>query len=629
MIADRFTKTDERKNFINSNIKLKNITDVCSVIPLVSKDNGSIEEIECINGVPEDIRLQIKSTFDTDYISIPDGYVITVTDKKITIYAENDRGAFYGFLSLRQRGAEGLGNGIIYNYPRLSFRMIKLYLPSRDNIPFLKEFVDMCAFYGYNTIMFEVGGAMEYKSHPEINEGWIEYSRKASEGINNSDKYPYFPFKDERAKQTHYKNSIHCENGGGDIITQYEMRDIIAYCQSRYMEVIPEMPSFSHSDYLLTRHPELAEWKEDLYPDTYCPSNPKTYELLFDLLEEIIDVFKPYRLNIGHDEIMSLSCQLCDECKKETLDVLYYNDIMKIYNFLKARHVKTMMWCEQLMECVFKDGTMAAGTGHEVISGQTGEYLGYKDQIYHIRNILPKDIELLNWYWSINEIYDAPLLDCGFTMYFSNFDPLRVKNIVKRLDAGVHGIGLSNWSKVDDLHFHRNGVYLEMVLSCMIMWNNCYDEFAVDENLSKASESLYIYRMANVPYVSEITHTFTKDIPFVFYLDGLEVDETKNIIGFYNVEYADGTSEVVPMEYGKTVGYDRISRTYEEQTWCYSNQTDRRILDTGFSSVLVFCGERVFYKYGIFSHKQIKKVTVSVKDEYKEYVEIDSITYVN
>ncbi len=517
MITDRFIKTDETLNFININVKLKNIEDICSILPVVAKKDGSIEEIAYVPGVPADIQRQIKDAFRVDYVPVNDGYVLTVTDKKITIYAENARGAFYGFLSLRERGLNGLGKGIIYSYPRLSFRMLKLYLPSRANIPFLKKFVDMCAFYGYNTMMFEVGGAMEFKSHPEVNEGWLAYRQEASEGINNPDKYPHFPFADKRAAETHDKNSIHCENGGGDILTQDEVRDIVEYCKSRYMEVIPEMPSFTHSDYLLTRHRELAEWKEDLYPDTYCPSNPKTYELLFDLLEEVIAVFNPRRLNIGHDEVMALSCQLCDDCKQEALDKLYYNDIMKIYQFLKERNVKTLMWCEQLLECVFKDGTMSGGTGHDMISHATGEFLKYKDQIYHIRDILPKDIEMLNWFWSIAEQYDAPLLDRGFTMYFCNFDPLRVKNIVKRLDAGVGGIGISNWSKVDERHLHRNGIYLDMVLSAMIMWNQNYDESAVDENLIKASESLYRYRKANAPYAAEITHTFTKNIPFVLY----------------------------------------------------------------------------------------------------------------
>ncbi len=627
MLLDRYTKTDDKKFYISNNVIFKGIDDICEILPIIACPDGTINEIECIFNVPDEIKANIKAAFSIDYKSIEDSYIIKITSKKITIYSDNERGCFYGLLSLRERCLNGIGEGIVYNYPRLPFRMIKLYLPSHENIPFFKKFIDMCAFYGYNAIMLEVGGAMEYKSHPEVNEGWIEYSREASEGINNPDKFPYFPFKDQRAKETHYKNSIHCENCGGEILTQSEMRDLIDYCESRYLEVIPEMPSFSHSDYLLTRHRELAEWKDDLYPDTYCPSNPDTYKLLFDLLTEIIDVFKPKRLNIGHDELMALSCKLCHSCKEKTLDTLYYEDIMKIYNFLKDKGVGTMMWCEQLIDCVFKNGQKMAGAEHDITSHITNEYLGHQDALYVVRDKLPKDIEMLNWYWSINEIYDKDFLERDFKMSFCNFEPLRVKNIVKRLDAGVHGIGLSNWSKVDELHIHRNGVYLEMALSAMIMWNNDYDEFAVDENLTKASESLLNYRIANAPHKAEIIHAFTKDIPFKWYVDGLEVDKNANIIGSYEICYEDGTTESIPMEYSKTIGFDRISRTYEEQDWCYSNKTDRRILDTGYSTGLIFCGDRVLYKYVIPSDKPVSKVEITVKDEFKEYVEIEEITY--
>ena len=147
----------------------------------------------------------------------------------------------------------------------------------------------------------------------------------------------------------------------------------------------------------------------------------------------------------------------------------------------------------------------------------------------------------------------------------------------------------------------------------------------MEGNLQKASESLCAYRVGNAPYVARILHTFTKDIPFVRYLDGLEVNRENNVIGFYEVEYADGTVERIPMEYGKTIGFDRINRTYEESSWCASNETDRRILDTGYSCVLFFEGERIFYQFVIPSEKEIKDVHVRVKEEFVPYVEVKEV----
>ena len=106
----------------------------------------------------------------------------------------------------------------------------------------------------------------------------------------------------------------------------------------------------SHSDYLLMPHPELAERAEDPYPDTYCPSNPGSYELLFDLLEEVIEVLEPKIVNIGHDEYYSVG--LCDKCKNKPAEELLAGDITKIHDFLAERGVKTMMWGDKRLKIV-------------------------------------------------------------------------------------------------------------------------------------------------------------------------------------------------------------------------------------------------------------------------------------
>ena len=142
------------------------------------------------------------------------------------------------------------------------------------------------------------------------------------------------------------KNSIHADNGGGSFITQDEMREIIAYCREREIEVIPEVPSLSHSDYIVMAHPDLNERKEDTYPDTYCPSNPKSYEILFDILDEVIEVFHPEYVNIGHDECYTLA--KCDRCKGKAPADLYVEDITKINNYLNARDIKAIMWGEKV-----------------------------------------------------------------------------------------------------------------------------------------------------------------------------------------------------------------------------------------------------------------------------------------
>ncbi len=54
-------------------------------------------------------------------------------------------------------------------------RGIKVYLPVTNRISEFRSFVALAHEYRYNTLMIEVGGAMEYRRHPEINDGWVEY----------------------------------------------------------------------------------------------------------------------------------------------------------------------------------------------------------------------------------------------------------------------------------------------------------------------------------------------------------------------------------------------------------------------------------------------------------------------
>ena len=334
MLLDKFQKITGARRRIDCNAVLTNIDAVGEkYLKRVACSNGEIKKVSCVLPIPKSVNEQCREWFGSRPADREEAYFIKIGEKKITIYSNSRRAALYAANRIKAEGAEGIAMGAICNYPDVACRMIKLYLPSEENIPFFKELIDLCVYYGYNTVMLEVGGAMEYHSHPEINEGWRAYSRESSDHINHRGKNPYFPF---RSEDSYYlKNSIHCENAGGGVLTKERVRELVQYCKERYLEVIPEVPSFSHSDYLLTRHHELAERQEDMYPDAYCPSNPESYRLLFDIMEEIIAVFAPKRMNIGHDEAYSIG--LCEKCRTKDAATLYAEDIKKIYCFKRAR----------------------------------------------------------------------------------------------------------------------------------------------------------------------------------------------------------------------------------------------------------------------------------------------------
>jgi hexosaminidase len=238
--------------------------------------------------------------------------------------------------------ADALCEGFLYDSPLACERGYRVYLPARAKMAQFEEILDLLTEYKYNRIMLEIGGAMEYKRHPEISATWAAFCRemRSTSGKTFEIQHKTYPWP---------KNSIHCDNAEGDVLTWEECRRIAALCRERGIEVIPECPTLSHCDYIVMAHPEIREREGDEYPDTYCPNHPDTYPLVFDILDEVIEVFCPKEINIGHDEAYSIS--ICKRCRKTPAPVNYANDIKKIKAYLDERGIKTAMWGGETPQC--------------------------------------------------------------------------------------------------------------------------------------------------------------------------------------------------------------------------------------------------------------------------------------
>lgn len=212
--------------------------------------------------IPQELAQKIVSIFQVPHPEDPECHVIEVTDNEINIYGLTERGLFYGGISLIHLLENGaVGKLLAYDYPVCKERGLKVFLPSTETMDYFKKFVDMICYFKYNSIMIEVGGAMEYKRHPEINQGWIAYCEEMREYSGKTAKIQDYTY-------PWYKNAIHMENGDGKFLTQDEVRHLVQYCRDRMMKVVPEVPSLGHCDYLMLGQPEIAERPEDPYADT-------------------------------------------------------------------------------------------------------------------------------------------------------------------------------------------------------------------------------------------------------------------------------------------------------------------------------------------------------------------------
>ena len=156
------------------------------------------------------------------------GEACTITfGEKTVVSAGNDRGLFNGFAILLDALLHGeTEQGELRSEPVCPVRGYRTYLPDTDGMENFKSVVDFLARYQYKTIILEIGGAMEYKRHPEINETWVEYCKdtRSYSGRSREIQHGLYPWR---------KNSIHCDNGNGSFLTQAQCRELAAYCRSR------------------------------------------------------------------------------------------------------------------------------------------------------------------------------------------------------------------------------------------------------------------------------------------------------------------------------------------------------------------------------------------------------------
>jgi hypothetical protein len=391
-----------------------------------------------------------------------EGYILDVKASSIVIAAGRKNGALYGFESLRQIIRDENNNICVpqlqvIDRPVFGFRGIKLYLPGRENIAFFKRFIrDFAALYKFNKIILELNANMRLDRHPELNSGAVELYRSLN--FSRLDRPP--------GKHMEFQNSSHQDNADGGILEKEEVADIVSYIRKFNMEVIPELPSLTHSYYLLAGHEDLAENTEAPVPDTYCPLKPEIYRIYLDVLDEYIDVIHPAMIHIGHDE-WRVEKNLCPLCRGKDYGRLYADDVVRIHDYLAKKGIRTALWGDHLLESV-------TGKDHQEWRSSSG----YKYNIpgaltpTQVSELIPKDILVFNWFWN-NINNDRQVSDFGFRQVYGNFTP-GIKGWEERVNtAGLLGGAPSSWAGTNEKNFGKDLLF-DFLGTSNLLWSDHY-----------------------------------------------------------------------------------------------------------------------------------------------------------
>ena len=509
--------------------------------------------------------------------ALPEGYdaYLVKIDAGVTVYYTSGISRIYALYEILKNYDGGIGKGMLYGRAQMQVRGYKTYLPPKDDVAGYKRVMDMLLYLGYNTLTIELVGAAEYKSHPEINEGWEElcaYFAEENGRTNQMQRSFIFP-----------KNSIHVESGGGKVLSVSQLAEIRDYAYARGIEIIPEMPCLSHAEYLLYKHPEFAEVAEDHFPEVCCPSNPDYYKMLFEIFDDMIEIFHPKRINIGHDELYVLG--RCPRCKGKKAADLLLSDITKIHDFLASRGVKTMLWGDKVSHA-WHGGNPAF---HVRLPQVNGETLTFKGKVYERHNFkchspeefmeyvkenphveawyveetascipnLPSDLHIANWsYWE-GEKHEDLHSSLGFTTVFGNCSPSWMKDIVRRCQKdGVQGFSISNWGNVDPISAQREGHLLSLFYGARVAWDENYD--AENKKSYYAEVAADMFRLMNektlaAPHIL-IDHACDFVMDHHSFDCGFRIIREDFHIGDYEITYKSGEKALFPVIWGENIG---------------------------------------------------------------------------
>ena len=310
----------------------------------------------------------------------------------------------------------------------------------------------------------ELNAGMRLESHPELNAGWLEMLLDTNYSRRN---YP------PGSLHGREQNSCHQDTADGDFLEKQEVAELADFVRSQGIELIPELPSFTHSYYLLTRHKELSEVPGDRWPDTYCPSNPKTYELLFEVYDEYIDLLKPKTLHVGHDELFA-PVGLCPKCGDRDIGERYGEDVAQIRSYLRKKNIGMAMWGDMLLESVrgkeLRQKRAPDGWNYKIAGALSRE---------QVERLIPKDIIIFNWFWGKAEgewseeqaeKNEEILEGMGFNQIYGNFNPSIENYPTRSARRTILGGAPSAWFATSETNFGRT--MITDIMGCSnILWH--------------------------------------------------------------------------------------------------------------------------------------------------------------
>lgn len=263
---------------------------------------------------------------------------------------------------------------------------------------------------GINTIFLEVDYHFDFQSHPEL-------------------------------RQTE------------DVITRSVAQKFAKICNSYGIEIVPQFQSLGHQSWaentwkLLTVYPEL-DLTPGAFPNNdsiYCREwdvmNPKVNEIVFPLIDEIIDAFNAKGVHLGMDEVFLLGHPKSPSTKGMDPAFLFGKTVRAFHEyFSKEKGKQLYIWGDRLI-----DGTRYNYGAWEASLNGTAKAI----------DSIPTDIIICDWHYNPQQEYKSVdlFINKGFRVLPSSWKDANAANdLIKysyaKQDSLMIGHMFTTWGAV-------------------------------------------------------------------------------------------------------------------------------------------------------------------------------------
>lgn len=200
-----------------------------------------------------------------------------------------------------------------------------------------------------------------------------------------------------------YQFKSHPELIDSFALSEKDVKKIVRACKKGDIKIVPQINLLGHqswanrTDKLLSVYPQFDEtpwvqipvkyeWPnaDNLYCKSYCPLYPGLHKILFELIDEICDVFETNAFHAGMDEVFYIGDPKCPRCSGHDPAELFADEVWRIRNHLAESGKQLWIW------------------GDRMLDGKTtglGEWEASMNNTYRAIDMIPKDVIICDWHY--------------------------------------------------------------------------------------------------------------------------------------------------------------------------------------------------------------------------------------